>query len=387
MEKIPIMQSKSSIIKLCVSSVIVILIAVIAVRYLTNDEFRNEIDTKVLKREISESTSNIIEINSDDNPYVYAYDKYIVVLGKNVLSFYNKDSTLVSSEDVNITTPYFASNEQFLLVADNGGNNLFLFVDTGVKWERQLDGEIYRVSVNKNGYVSVIMKNSLYKSIVVVFDMEGNELFRTYVKTSYAICSEISNNNKVLAIGQIDYSGAIVKSVVKLINIETVDEDLQNSTIYTYESESNIILNNINFNNKNEAICMFDSYIQKVTSASDERIYSMNDDSIFVDVNLDNNIVILEKESTGIFSHEYQVNLKSTNGKSDNIYMLENNAPKSLKVTNDLICINFVNEVRIVNSSGWLLKHYVTNSEIQSIVAGDSIVGIVYNNKVEVIGV
>ena len=204
---------------------------------------------------------------------------------------------------------------------------------------------------------------------------------------NYAICSDVSENNKYLAVGEIDYSGTIVKSVVKIIDIDLVKNDSQNSIIYTYESESNKILNNITFNNKNEAICMFDSYIQKIKTDSDERVYDITKDDIFVDINLNNNIVAIQKETTGLFSYKYQTTIKSTIGKSDNLYILENDIPKKLKVTNSLICINLVNEVRIVNSSGWLLKKYVTNSEIQDIVVGDSIIGIVYNNKIEVINI
>ena len=145
------------------------------------------------------------------------------------------------------------------------------------------------------------------------------------------------------------------------------------------------ILNNIKFNTKNEVICMFDSYIQKVTAVSDERLYDINKDDIFIDINLVSDIVIVEKETSGLFSYQYQINIKNTVGKSDNLYILNNDVPKRLKVTPNLICMNLANEVRVINASGWLLKRYTTKSEIQDIVVSDSIMGIVYNNKIEVI--
>lgn len=387
MEEKPNLYSKTNIIKTCMFFLVVVCIAFVLARYLINDEFRNTVDTKILKKEVTENTSQIIEINSDGNPTVYAYDKYITVLTKNVLTFYNQDANAESKLDVDITTPYMASNEKYLTIAENGGSKLYLIDNTAIKWEKDIDGEIYRVSVNKNGYVSVLLKNITYKSIVVVYDLDGNELFRTYLATSYAICSEISNNNKYLAIGQIDYSGTIVKSVVKLISIDLVKNDSKNSVVYTYESESDKILNNIKFNTKDEAICMFDSYIQKITLLSDERLYDINNENIFVDINLENDIVAVEKETSGLFSYKYQMNIKNTVGKSDNLYILENDIPKKLKVTKNLICLNLVNEVRVINSSGWLLKRYTTNSEIQDIVVGDSIIGIIYNNKIEIINI
>lgn len=369
MEEKPKRQTKSNIIKICLFLFAVVCIAFVLARYLINDDFRSIVDSKILKKELTENASNKIEIDSDDNPYIYAYDKYITVISKNVLSLYNEDANIVSKIDIDVTKPYINSKEKYLVVAEKGGNKLYLLSNTDVKWEKDIEGEIYRVNVNKNGYVSVLLKNTTYKSVVIVYDVEGNELFRTFLATSYAICSEVSENNKYLAIGQIDYSGTIVKSVVKLISIDLVNENSQDSIVYTYESESSKILNNIKFNSKNELICMFDSYVQKVTVLSDERLYDIKEEDIFVDVNLQNNMIVIEKEKSGLFSYKYQVNIKNTVGKSDNLYILENEIPKTLKVNDNVICMNLVNEVRIVNSNGWLIKRYTTNSEIQDIVA------------------
>lgn len=385
MEKKLEIASKTNLVKIGLCFLIILCVVFVLARYLINDEFRNMVDTKILKKEIMENTSNIIEINSDGNPSIYAYDKYITVFTKNKLNFYNQDANLVGELDINITTPYITSHEKYLALAEKAGNKLYLISDTGMKWEKEVDGQIYRVSINKNGYVSVLLKNATYKSIVVVYDINGTELFKTYLATSYAIGSEISENNKYLAIGQIDYSGTLVKSVVKLIEIDAVKEHKEDSIVYTYESESSKILNNIKFNTKNEVICMFDSYIQKVTAVSDERLYDIKKDDIFIDINLVSDIVIIEKETSGLFSYQYQINIKNTVGKSDNLYILNNDVPKRLKVTPNLICMNLANEVRVINASGWLLKRYTTKSEIQDIVVSDSIMGIVYNNKIEVI--
>lgn len=369
MEEKPVKHSKTNVVKVSIFFLAVIFMAIILARYLINDEFRSAVDTKILKKELTENTSNIIEINSDDNPNIYAYDKYITVLSKNVLTFYQEDATISSQLDVNITTPYIASNDKYLAIAEENGSKLYLIYNTNLKWEKDIEGEIYRISVNENGYVSVLLKSTIYQSVIVTYDANGKELFKYYLKESYAVCSEISANNKYLAIGRIDYSGTIIKSIVELISIDSAIQDAKHCNVYTYESESNKILNNIKFNSKNEAICMFDSYIQKVTDLSDERLYDISNKDIFIDINLENNIAVVEKETSGLFSYAYQINIKNTLGKSDNLYILDNDIPKSLKVTRNLMCINLAGEVRIINANGWLLKRYTINSEIQDILA------------------
>lgn len=378
-------QSRLNLVKVLIFFVCVIAIATLFGFYLIDVDFQTKVNDFMFKKDVIENTSNKIEINTDSNPYIYAYDKFITVLSKNSLTMYTEDAVEFMKLDVSITKPYAESNNKYLALAEQGGNKIYLITSEGIQWEKDVEGEIYRVSVNENGYVSVILKNSTYKSIVIVFDTQGNELFKSFLAKSYAICSEISENNKILAIGQIDYTGTIVKSIVKIISIETAQINSQGSIAYTYESESGKILTNINFNDKNEAICMFDSYVQKITTSTDQRIYDINKDDMFADINLKNNIVVLSRENSGLFSYKYQVNFKNNSGKSDNLYILENDVPKKMKVSRDLICIYFAGEVRIVNSNGWLVKKYKTNTEIQDIVIGSSLIGIVYNNKIEVV--
>ena len=103
MEEKPKIYSKETIIKMCIWLVISLATVFICASYLINDEFRNQIDTKILKKEVSENSANTIELNTDSSPYVSAFDKYIVVLSKNILNFYNQDAANVGKIDVTIT--------------------------------------------------------------------------------------------------------------------------------------------------------------------------------------------------------------------------------------------------------------------------------------------
>lgn len=386
-EKPEINTKISNIIKIFIFLLIVFCIAFILASYLINDEFRSMVDIKILKKEIIENTKNVVEVNTDDNPCLYAYDKYITVFSKNVLTFYDENCSVVSKIDINITDPYITSNGKNLVIAEKNGNKLYVISNMSIAWEKELEGEIYRVDINQNGYINVLLKNSTHKSIVVVYNSESDELFRTYLAKNYAICSKISPNNKYLAIGQVDYTGTVVKSVVQLVSTDLATSDPQNSIVHVYESESGKILNNLAFNSKNEVICMFDSYIQKITESSDEKIYDISKDDIFVDINLKNNFFVVQKETSGLFSYKYQTNIKNTVGKNDNLYILEDGIPKKIKATENFICMNFTNKVIIINEKGWLIKRYTTSNEIQDVLVGDSIIGIVYNNKIEIINI
>ena len=76
-------KSKETIMKVFVLVFIATLIIIAIARYITDEDFRYNIDTNLLKKEISEENLNTIEIDSDTNPSIFAYDKYIAVLSKN----------------------------------------------------------------------------------------------------------------------------------------------------------------------------------------------------------------------------------------------------------------------------------------------------------------
>ena len=87
-----------------------------------------------------------------------------------------------------------------------------------------------------------------------------------------------------------------------------------------------------------------------------------------------------------MFAYEYEMKIKNTGTSSEHLYILKNDVPKSIIVSSELIGINLGTEVQIVNSNGMLLKSYKSKQEIKSLVVGDNIAGIIYKDKIELIG-
>lgn len=379
------LKAKNSATKILILIFVGIFIVFSFAKYATDEDFRYDIDTNLLKKQVSESKLNTIEINSDYNPSVYAYDKYITVLSKNKLVEYTSDGKSIAELDVNISVPLVATSEKYMVMAEKDGQKIYLISGSNILWQNTVEGEISQVNVNRNGYVSIIIKNTTHKSVVAYFDLSGIEVFRYYISSTYATCTAISTNNAYLAIGEIDYSGTIIKSYVKIISAELAQSDPKHSIVNTYESENNEIITNINYKDKTSAICMFNSYIQKVTPDSNQRIYDITNNDLFIDINLRDSIAIIDKQSSGLFSYEYEITMKNMNNASENLYILNSDLPKSLLVSGNVMAVNFGNEVQIVNSNGWLLKQYTSSKQINNIVLGNSIAGIVYKNKIEII--
>ena len=57
----------------------------------------------------------------------------------------------------------------------------------------------------------------------------------------------------------------------------------------------------------------------------------------------------------------------------------------NVKISGDNMALNMGNEIRIINSNGWLLKKYTSDNQIKNIVIGDSVAGVIYKNRIEII--
>ena len=382
------MTSKSEklnkVFKLFIYIILVTIIIVLSALYITNEKFRNTFDEIVLKRNVSQNNLTSIEINSETTQGIYAYDKYITVLSKNVLTSYNSSGKEESKIDVRISKPIIASNEKYMVIAEQNGKKVYLISGSNLLWQEDLDGSISKVNVNKNGYVTVIITNSTYKSIVVTFNPNGRELFRRYLSKTLAIGADISSDNKYLAIGEIDYSGTAIKSTVEILSMELAQTKSEDPIVYQYDSESGKIVTDLKYIDKDSVVCMFNDYVQIVKINDSQKITDITTSTLFCNIGLKNSVAKLEKQQSSLLSYEYQLDILNVNTKSENMYIVEG-MPKTIDTVNDIIIINFGSEVQIINTSGWLVKKYTSLKQINDIVASDNIVGIVYKDKIEII--
>lgn len=378
------LNKKKMIIFISICSIAFILL-VMSIVYTFNSSSRAFIDIYIFRKEIKSNNLSSIEINTDEDQFFYAYDRYITVLNKNILYTYTSSGAISSKNDINITSPIFSSNHQFLAVAENNGNNIYLISGSNIIWQNSVDGNITKINVNKNGYVSVIVSGTSYKSIVISFDAKGNELFKTYLSNNMAIDTDISNDNKYLSIAEIDYSGSIIKSMVKNISIEKARTDPTNSVIYTYSLKENTLLTDIKYQDKNYLICIDNNsvHLLNISDQTDTELLTFNNNYEFVDVNLKNNFIYTSNKNQG-FSNISNINILNTQNSSVSKYEFKGSI-KSLYTYGEKIAINTGSEVHFIGLNGWLIKKYDSYSEINNIILGDNIAGIIYKDRIEII--
>lgn len=323
-----------------------------------------------------------IPIDRDENPSIYAFSDYSIII-KNKLSAYKNDH-LSFELDLSINNPCIYSSDDYLIVGEKNGNKLYVIKNKQIVWETELEGNIENVYINKNGYAAVILSQSSYKSIVKVFNNTGKALFTSYFKSLFSNTVAISSDNKTLAISQMDISDISPVPIVKLISIEKATNK-EDENLYTYKAEGSSLITDISFINNDTLICMYNN---KIVTYKNENIidtYEINlSNDIFASINLNNNILIVSKNSDNILNSSTIIKFINTTTKKETHYELFG-TPHNVFAHKNVIAVNLGTEIYFINTSGWLIKKYNSTSEIKDIHLSDNFAIIEYKNKLDII--
>mgnify|MGYP002795878132 FL=1 len=366
--------------------IVFIVIAIITIGlYSTNDKAREWIDKNIFRKEVLQDKVATIDLKENQDSNIYAFNKYIGILNKTKFSIYNSTGSQEKTLDLQISNPIWGSANRFLAIAENKGKKVYLISDKDIAWESEVEGNISQVHVNKNGYVAVVIVDTSYKTVIKTYNPQGKELFNTYLSSTRAVDVSISNDNKYLAIAEVDTSGTMIQSSIKVISIDKASTDPTNSLENTYKGEENKLITNIKYQNKNKLVCMYTDSIHQIENGEDiTLIDNQNKKVIFQSVNLVNRACSIEEKSSGLFTADSLVNIVNIENHEIKQYTASS-VTKELYTYGNIIAINLGTEVEFISTDGWLVKRYVANQEITNIVVSDSIAGIIYRDKIEII--
>lgn len=225
--------NKKKIIILILIVLLIALLVAFFILYNKNPNVREFADKYIFRKNITENTLPKISI---ENNYSYSFNDNIVYLNKSSLDFYNKSANKVASIDLEVSNPIFHASGKYLCVAEKDGSKLYLMNNKNILWQKDIEGKISSVSLNKNGYVIVSISDTTYKTICKIFDNSGNELFTTYFSTSYIVDSAISSDNKYVALAETNFSGITIQSNIRIISVEKALSNNSETVEYNYSA-------------------------------------------------------------------------------------------------------------------------------------------------------
>ena len=366
-------------------SIILIIALILFCIYLGNKQFRELVDKYILMKNVVEDNVTSISLDESESNTVYAYDKYISIFSNNKLTGYNISGRKEYELEVQITNPLVDSNNRFLLMAEKDKQKIYLISGNNIIWEKELEGNISRVSVNKNGYVAVILKGTTYKSILQTFDSSGKEMFKTYLSSSIAMDCDISNDNKYFTFAEVSANGTLVQSLIKTISIQKAKDTPSEAIISTIKSPSDSTILNLKYQDGNRIICMYDNSIHCIHNENDEELFNFDDGNkvVFADMEMGSYAFRIIEKSI-LLSTESTVEIMNTSNKKINIYTVDS-VVKEVYTSDNAIALNLGSEVHFIGTNGWLIKKYTSSQEVRKIIMNSNFAGVVYRDKIEII--
>lgn len=333
-------------------------------------------------KEIKQGNTISIEFNGENNSNVCAFDKYIVVLENKTLKIYNNIGTEEKSIETDINEAIFKASGKYLAMADKDGESIYLLEGKELLWQNTVEGKISQIEVNENGYVGIVISDISYKNVVVIYDANGKSLFKTYIATNKVVDISISKNNQYLAIAEIDMSGVLIQSSIKIIDMEKARTDPTNAIINTHLAEVGKLITNIEYQNKERLLCSYSDTINIIQENQEQELIKLENTKItFASIELKNNIITIEEKQ----NCEYVNITNIINNKIKN-YNTEEIA-KEIYTYQNVIALNLGTELHVINTNGWLMKKYISSQEINKVVISNKIVGIIFRDKIEIIDI
>ncbi len=378
--------NKKKVIITIIAIIITLFLIIISAIYINNKNVRLWIDKNIFRKEVIQNNLPTIELNESDTQNIYAFNKYIGVLSKNQFAIYDNSGKKQDELNIEITKPIFNSSGRHLVIAEEKGQKVYLITDKGIAWEKSIEGNISQVEVNKNGYVAITIVDTINKTVVAVYDNTGNWLFNNILSTTRVVSTSLSNDNKYLALAEIDTSGTQIQSSIKVMSIEEGKNNPSNSIKKVYNSEKGDLITQIKYQEKDKLLCMYTDKIDVIkTDETTETISENKDKKVsFTSISLSNSAVMLEEKSSGLFTADSIVSIINPDNKNISTYTTEA-VTKEIYTYDNIIGLNLGAEVEFINTSGWLVKKYTAEQEITNIVLSSSMAGIVYRDKIELI--
>lgn len=140
------------------------------------------------------------------------------------LQVLDNDGSSVFRQVFSMKNPAVDSGDKHSVFYDIGGTALRLYSNGQVKTLDVQNG-IISVSMNASGYFALAAEESGYKGSVVVYNRDGEAIYKWYSGTGYVLDAAISPDSKSLAVLTADSSG----SQVHLFRLESEEET---ATVY-----------------------------------------------------------------------------------------------------------------------------------------------------------
>ena len=195
--------------------------------------------------------ADTISILSTENYCFSAYKEGYIFAKDGKISCFNTNQQLQWEVKSSKTAPTVVSNENYVLTYYK--KDKLAVVTNGIKTRKiSTDGNVIFGSVNKNGYVTLLIEEDGFKCQLAVYDKKGKLKYKWHNSEKYITSAYLSDNNKTLVVTELNLHDT---GVVSNILIGDIRKELKFDEI----SLNDDVICDLKFISKNKFIVVLDS--------------------------------------------------------------------------------------------------------------------------------
>ncbi len=184
-----------------------------------------------------------LERSSSGSAQYQMFEDCLLEYSSDGISCINKRDEIVWNQSFEMASPKVETRDEYLVVYDAGGTNLFILTQSGLEKALEMSSPIKTVRVANQGTVAVLMKED-QQYLVKLFDKKGNELAngKFYAdKGSFPIDIALSYDGTKLAVDMVDVTQGKVNTTIAFYNFGSVGQSEIDNNVGTYTFEGILI--------------------------------------------------------------------------------------------------------------------------------------------------
>lgn len=167
----------------------------------------------------------------------------VIRCNRDGVTFLDKKNEQLWMHPAQLQTPIIVAKDHSFAVADNGGNNILVFSEEGLKGEIETTLPIERIAVSEQGIVSVLLRDENTPKILT-YDAAGNILAELQISMGqggYPTAMELSDDGNTLAVSYLSVSGTSIKSRLVYYNFGEAGQSRPDNIVFSEEYDNTVI--------------------------------------------------------------------------------------------------------------------------------------------------
>lgn len=299
----------------------------------------------VLNKNITDDDVIKVDLITSKNK-IYPYQNEVLVCNSEGITTYSKYGKQTWNLELKgAIDDYINTNGKYLQIINHDKSLIYIYKDKYEKARIKVDGTILSGYINNNGYSVIEYTTTGNKTILAVYDNDGDLKYNVKLSSNIIGKYVISSDEKYLAYVELNIKGISVATKVMIVELKT------GSVKTVHESETSLAYD-INFVG-NKLICKLDEEIIIYNLNNDTKKTSNIKDESIVSIDIDDKKYAYSKFENG----KYFLGIKIIGGtEKENVHIKE--MPKYFIYNNGNVFVCYQKNIEVYNSFKKKIKEY-----------------------------